>query len=274
MPETTIAGRQIRDGAITNVKVAAGAAIDSSKLADGANFIKKDGTVAMTGDLNLGNQKVVSVATPTNNGDAANKSYVDTLINGLPSAYRYRNVHAATTGNIDLSNPGTAVFDGHTLVSGDRVLVWQQSTQSQNGIYVFNGSSSALTRATDSDAWDELVGTLVYVDQGTTYGEARFFCTANTGGTLGSTAVTYVQDGSGTLSTSNFVTEETPSGSINGSNTSFTLANTPTAGTLKLYLNGVRLKSGAGNDYTLSTATITMTTAPISGDVLIADYMK
>ena len=274
MPETTIAGRQIRDGAITNVKVAAGAAIDTSKLADGANFIKKDGTVAMTGNLDFGNQKGVNVATPTSNGDAANKSYVDTLINGLPSAYRYRNVHAATTGNINLSNPGTAVFDGHTLVTGDRLLVWQQSTQSQNGIYVFDTSSTALTRASDSDAWDELVGTLVYVDQGTSYGEARFFCTANTGGTLGSTAVTYVQDGSGTLSTSNFVTEETPSGSINGSNTAFTLANTPTAGTLKLYLNGLRLKSGAGNDYTLSTATITMTTAPVSGDVLLADYMK
>jgi len=274
MPETTIAGRQIRDGAITNAKVAAGAAIDSSKLADGANFIKKDGTVAMTGNLDFGNQKGVNVATPTANGDAANKSYVDTLINGLPSAYRYRNVHAATTGNINLSNPGTAVFDGHTLVTGDRLLVWQQSTQSQNGIYVFDTSSTALTRASDSDAWDELVGTLVYVDQGTTYGEARFFCTANTGGTLGSTAVTYVQDGSGTLATSNFVTEETPSGSINGSNTAFTLANTPTAGTLKLYLNGLRLKSGAGNDYTLSQATITMTTAPVSGDVLLADYMK
>lgn len=175
MPETTIAGRQIRDGAITNTKVAAGAAIDTSKLADGANFIKKDGTVAMTGNLDFGNQKGVNVATPTSNGDAANKSYVDTLINGLPSAYRYRNVHAATTGNINLSNPGTAVFDGHTLVTGDRLLVWQQSTQSQNGIYVFNTSSTALTRASDSDAWDELVGTLVYVDQGTTYGEARSF---------------------------------------------------------------------------------------------------
>jgi hypothetical protein len=146
-------------------------------------------------------------------------------------------------------------------------LVWQQYTQSQNGIFVFNGSSSALTRATDSDAWDELTGTLVYVDAGTLYGDKRFYCTSNTGGTLGSTAVTYVQDTAGTLSPTNFVTEETPSGSINGSNT-------PTSGTLKLFLNGVRLKSGAGNDYTVSTNTITMTTAPISGDVLIADYLK
>lgn len=274
MPETTIASRQIRDGAITNAKVAAGAAIDTSKLADGANFIKKDGTVIMTGNLDLGNQKVVSLGTPTANGDATNKSYVDGLISALPSAYKYRNVHAATTANITLSNPGTATFDGHALTSGQRLLVWQQSTASQNGIYDFNGSSSALTRSSDSDAWDELTGTLVYVDQGTTYGDKRFYCTSNTGGTLGSTSVTYVQDTAGTLSPTNFVTEETPSGSINGSNTSFTIANTPTAGTVKLYLNGVRQKSGAGNDYTITTNTITMTTAPVSGDVLIADYMK
>ena len=274
MAETTIASRQIRDGAITNSKIVAGAGIETSKLAEGASFVKRDGTISMTGNLDFNNNKGVNIATPTANGDAANKSYVDTLIASLPSAYKYRNVHAATTTNINLSNPGTAVFDGHTLVNGDRLLVKDQTTQSQNGIYVFDTSSTPLTRATDSDAWDELVGTLVYVDQGTTFGEARFFCTSNTGGTLGSTAVTYVQDNSGTLSPSNFVTEETPSGTINGVNVTFTLANTPTSGTLKLYLNGLRLKSGAGNDYTLSTNIISFTTAPISGDVIIADYMK
>ena len=274
MPETTIAGRQIRDGAITNAKVAAGAAIDSSKLADGSNFVKKDGSVAFTGNQSMGNNKLTTIATPTDSGDAATKGYVDTQISGLSSAYKYRNVHAATTGDINLSNPGTDTFDGHALTSGQRLLVWQQSTQSQNGIYVFNGSSSALTRATDSDAWDELTGSFVYVDQGTTYGDKRFFCTSNSGGTLGSTAVTYVQDISGTLSPSNFVFEEIPSGSINGSNVTFTISATPTTGTLRLYLNGQRLRSGAGNDYTLSTNTITMTTAPISGDVLLADFLK
>jgi len=274
MPETTIAGRQIRDGAITNSKVAAGAGIESSKLADGANFTKKDGSVAFTGNQSMGNNKLTTLATPTDSGDATNKAYVDTQIAGLSSAYKYRNVHAATTGDINLSNPGTDTFDGHQLTSGQRLLVWQQSTQSQNGIYVFNGSSSALTRATDSDAWDELTGSFVYVDAGTLYGDKRFFCTSNSGGTLGSTAVTYVQDISGTLSVTNFVFEETPSGSINGSNVTFTISATPTTGTLRLYLNGQRLRSGAGNDYTLSTNTITMATAPISGDVLLADFMK
>jgi len=274
MPETTIASRQIRNGAITNDKVAAGAAIDSSKLADGANFVKKDGSVAFTGAQSMGNNKLTSLATPTNSGDATTKGYVDSLIDGLPSAYRYRNVKVASVANITLSNPGTSTFDGIALTSGDRVLVKDQSTASQNGIYDFNGSSSAMTRSSDSDAWDELVGSLVYVDQGTVNAEKRFFCTSDSGGTLGSTSVTYVADTSGTLSTSNFVTEETPSGSINGSNTAFTLANTPTAGTVKVFLNGIRQKSGAGNDYTISTNVITMTTAPISGDVLFVDYMK
>lgn len=274
MPETTIAGRQIRDGAITNAKVAAGAAIESSKLADGSNFVKKDGSVAFTGNQSMGNNKLTTIATPTNSGDAATKGYVDTLIEGLSSAYKYRNVHAATTGNIDLITPGTSTFDGHVLTSGQRLLVWQQSTASQNGIYVFNGAFAVMTRATDSDAWDELTGSFVYVDAGTLYGDKRFFCTSNSGGTLGSTAVTYVQDISGTLSPSNFVFEEIPSGSINGLNVTFTISATPTTGTLRLYLNGQRLRSGAGNDYTLSTNTITMTTAPISGDVLLADFLK
>jgi hypothetical protein len=274
MAETTIAGRQIRDGAITNAKVAAGAGIESSKLADGANFIKKDGSVAFTGAQSMGNNKLTTLATPTDSGDATPKSYVDNLIAGLPSAYRYRNVKVASTANIDLSNPGTSTIDGISLSSGDRVLVHNQNTPAQNGIYVFDTSSTAMVRATDSDLWDELVGTLVYVDQGSAQAEYRYFCTSNSGGTLGSTAVVYAQDTSGTLSPTNFVTEETPSGSINGSNVTFTLAVTPTSGTLKLYLNGVRQKSGAGNDYTLSTNTITMTTAPVSGDVLIADYMK
>lgn len=274
MPETTIAGRQIRDGAITNAKVAAGAAIDTSKLADGANFTKKDGSVAFTGEQSMGNNKLTTLATPTNTGDATNKGYVDNLIAELPSAFRYRNVKVSSTANITLSNPGTSTFDGISLTNGDRVLVKDQSTASQNGIYDFNGSSSALTRSSDSDAFDELVGSFVYVDQGTVNGEARFFCTSNSGGTLGTTAVTYAQDSSGTISSANFVTEETPSGAINGSNTGFTLANTPTAGTVKLFLNGVRQKSGSGNDYTITTNTITMTTPPISGDVLITDYMK
>lgn len=67
------------------------------------------------------------------------------------------------------------------------------------------------------------------------------------------------------------VVGETPTGDINGSNKTFTLANTPTAGTVALYLNGQRLDAG-GEDYTISGATITMMEAPITGDIFLADY--
>ena len=67
------------------------------------------------------------------------------------------------------------------------------------------------------------------------------------------------------------VFSEVPAGTINGSNTLFTLAFTPTAGTLALYLNGLRLK--LTEDYTLATNTITFVVAPISGDRLLADYL-
>ena len=76
----------------------------------------------------------------------------------------------------------------------------------------------------------------------------------------------------GSVLTGTFSDAETPSGTINGSNTSFTLAHTPSpAAGLQLYKNGQQLIAG-GADYTLATATITMTSAPATGDVLIAFY--
>jgi len=69
---------------------------------------------------------------------------------------------------------------------------------------------------------------------------------------------------------------ETPAGTINGTNVTFTLAETPLAGSLMLFRNGVLLKAGAGNDYTLSAATITFEAgeAPDTGAVLLAYYAK
>jgi hypothetical protein len=70
----------------------------------------------------------------------------------------------------------------------------------------------------------------------------------------------------------NFADDEVPSGTVNGVNTIFTLAHTPTAGTLLLFLNGVKQKAGVGNHYTISGATITFVTAPETGDDLSAYY--
>ena len=67
------------------------------------------------------------------------------------------------------------------------------------------------------------------------------------------------------------VAEEVPSGTINGSNVTFTVAHTPLAGTFRLYLNGTRQQAGGG-DYSLSGTTITFNTAPQTGSVLFVDY--
>lgn len=73
---------------------------------------------------------------------------------------------------------------------------------------------------------------------------------------------------------SKLVTRETPSGTINGSTTVFTLANTPVTGTEMVFLNGILQDAGAGNDYTISGASVTFLTAPLSGDKLRATYVS
>ena len=73
-------------------------------------------------------------------------------------------------------------------------------------------------------------------------------------------------------STTTVITREVPTGTINGTNVTFTLANTPLLGTENIYLNGVLQNLGASNDYTISGATITFNTAPQTGDVLLVNY--
>jgi hypothetical protein len=69
-----------------------------------------------------------------------------------------------------------------------------------------------------------------------------------------------------------FADSEIPSGTINGTNTDFDIANTPVSGSVKVYLNGVRQEAGATEDYTISGTTISFATAPLSGDKILTDY--
>jgi hypothetical protein len=115
-----------------------------------------------------------------------------TIINQTNTTDFKDSVQAATTANINLSNPGTAVFDGITLTTGMRLLVKNQSTPSQNGIYTFDTSSTALTRATDADASSEVTsGLLVLVEDGTTQANTLFTLTTPDPITLGTTSLTF-----------------------------------------------------------------------------------
>ena len=149
--------------------------------------IKKDGSVAFTGDQSMGSHKLTNVVDPSNPQDAATKSFVESLITGLDWKQA---CHAATTASINLSS-APADIDSHSLTSLQRVLVKDQLTPSQNGIYIWNGTGSAMTRSSDGDTWDELVGAVVYIEQGTVNGGTKWNATMVSGGTLGVTSVTF-----------------------------------------------------------------------------------
>ena len=118
-------------------------------------------------DLDLQSvSKVINVPTPTAAGDAVPKSYVDSAVEGL--AWK-DSARVATQSNINLVSPG-ATIDGITMVSQDRVLVRNQSTQSQNGIYVWNGAATALTRSLDASTFAELEQAIITVEEGTDAG--------------------------------------------------------------------------------------------------------
>ncbi len=142
---------------------------------------------APTADISNGGFKITNVATPVAGTDAANKDYVDSVAQGLDPK---QSVRAATTANIATLS-GTMTVDGIALSVGDRVLVKDQSTASQNGIYVV--ASSAWSRSNDANVWDELVSAYVFVESGTTNADNGYLCTVDPGGTLGTTAVTWVQ---------------------------------------------------------------------------------
>ena len=277
MATTQIVKRQIADGAIDNSKIQAGAGIETSKLADGANFTKKDGSVAFTGNQSMGGNLLTNLSTPSAGTDAANKNYVDTAISGLNSLFDAKGsvkLATSTAGTLATSFANGQTVDGIVLATNDRILIKNQASQAENGIYVVNASGTP-TRATDMDAWAEVPGAFVAVEEGTTNVDTIWLCTSNQGGTLGSTAITFQQiPTTAGLSNTNFVDKEIPSGSINGSNTAFTLANTPVVGSEHVYLNGVLQESGAGNDYTISGTAITMLSAPLTGEKLRVSYRK
>lgn len=101
----------------------------------------------MSGVLNMDGNAVENLPTPVNANDAVRKAYVDAVALGNRTK---GNVAAASTGNVDVSSAPAAI-DGYTLVTADRVLLKDQTTQTENGIYVFNGVGSAMTRAADQD---------------------------------------------------------------------------------------------------------------------------
>ena len=145
-----------------------------------------------TGTIDVSSARITSLATPTQTTDAATKAYVDAQLQGLDVK---NSVRVATTANGTLSSAfaNNSTVDGVTLATGDRILLKDQSTGSQNGIYTVN-ASGAPTRATDFDADSEVTGgTFFFVEEGTVNADNGFVMTNDGTVTVGSTALVFTQ---------------------------------------------------------------------------------
>ena len=145
-----------------------------------------------TGTIDVSSARITSLATPTQTTDAATKAYVDAQLQGLDVK---NSVRVATTANGTLSSAfaNNSTVDGVTLATGDRILLKDQSTGSENGIYTVN-SSGAPTRATDFDADSEVTGgTFFFVEEGTVNADNGFVMTNDGTVTVGSTALVFTQ---------------------------------------------------------------------------------
>ena len=167
--------------------------ITSAKVSDFDTQVRTsrlDQMTAPTGSVGLNGQTITGLGAPVNATDAATKSFVESTAQGLDVK---DSCVAATTGNITIStalNSGDSL-DGVTLANGNRVLVKDQSTPSENGIYVV-GSSPA--RADDLAAGADAAGMFTFIEQGTVNADNGFVCTSNKGSAVvGTNSLAYAQ---------------------------------------------------------------------------------
>ena len=231
LASNSINSSKIVDGSIVNADVNASAAIDATKIADGTvtstefqhiNTLSSNaqtqldakvakasnlsdlasastsrsnlglGTIATqaSNSVSISGGSITGLGTPSNNTDAATKVYVDGLVTGLKTRIICR---VATTANITTATDLQAgdAIDGVTLAEGDRVLVKNQSTQTQNGIYLTAASGQNAARDPEFDTVAELAGQMVITQEGSAGGDKFFLCTTNSSGSIGSVNITF-----------------------------------------------------------------------------------
>jgi hypothetical protein len=214
-------------------------------VGDGSNFVTESGSTART-SLGLGTiatqaannvavtgGSITGLGDPSVSSEAATKNYVDQAVAGL----RTRIIaEAATTANIDLTadlqNGDT--LDGVTLVTGDRVLVKDQTDATANGLYIVVASGAA-SRDPEHDTIAELSGQMIVVNQGTSNDNKIFLCTTDSSATIGVSNITYSQITPANVGTVTSV------GIADSGASEFTVTNSPvtSSGTINLAINSI-----------------------------------
>lgn len=153
-----------------------------------------DQMAAPTAAVSFNGQLLSSLGTPSASTDAATKGYVDSQVQSAAAGIDPKEaVRAATTANITLS--GTQTVDGVALVAGDRCLVKNQTTASQNGLYTV--ASGAWTRTTDGSQGNLTNGALILSTAGTTNAGTQWYLQTADPITIGTTSLTFTQFGAG-----------------------------------------------------------------------------
>ena len=148
-----------------------------------------DQMASPTGSVSVNSQRITNLLSPVNSTDAANKQYVDDVVASISWKDE---VKCATTANgiLNTSFANGQVIDNITLVTGDRILIKNQTNQSENGIYIVTANTP--TRSTDCDTENKIKGAAVYVSSGTTNGGSRYLCNNIGSIVLNTTNITFI----------------------------------------------------------------------------------
>lgn len=186
--------------------------------------------------LDLTSQRLINLADPSAATDAANKQYVDNNLAGL--RWKQPVVVATTTnGTLATAFANGQTIDGYTLVTADRILLKNQTAQTDNGIYTVN-ASGAPTRALDADSTAELESATVFVIKGTANADKAYTQTTNAP-VIGTDNIVWAQFGAGTTYIAGAGLTESPAGTFN-------VVATDTSLTVNADDVGVRLATNPG----------------------------